>query len=246
MDIGEYRRMDDFQKSHWWYQGRRFIVRSLFCRYTEGTGASGGSFLDIGCGTGEGKAIIGSAGSLVGIDASDEALSIAKSKGYASLQKGSVEKLPHPSDSFDGVLALDVLEHIGDDQAAFGECFRVLRPGGSLILTVPAYQWLWSGHDDVFGHKRRYLKGELAGKAEAAGLEIVFASHYVTLLFPVIAVWRSAGKLFRNRRVSHFFPLPRVLNGFLFCLMAFEGLLLRSGCRLPFGSSLILVAKKKR
>lgn len=244
MERDEYKKMDDFQKGHWWYRGRRFIASTLFRQYVGGARKSG-SFLDVGCGTGEGAFVVENAGQLIGVDESHEALALARDKGYAALYEGTAGQLPFSDVLFHGALALDVLEHLEDDSAALEECARVLLPRGVLFLTVPAYPWLWSGHDEVFGHKRRYLKNDLVKKVEEAGFEILFASYYVTLLFPAIALFRWIEKKFRNRRASHFFTLPKIINGFLFSLIVFEAVLLRIGCRLPFGSSIVLVAEKK-
>ena len=138
MEIEEYKKMDELQKSNWWYRGRRAVVAGLFQKY----GRKGGDFLDVGCGTGEGASIVSNMGGITGIDMSDEALSIAKNKGYVSLCKGSGERLPFAEKIFDSLIMLDVLEHIDDDRATLNECFRVLKPSGTIFITVPAHQWL--------------------------------------------------------------------------------------------------------
>lgn len=244
MDQGEYKKMDDFQKGNWWYRGRRFTVKTLFQKYVP-LSQRDSSFLDIGCGTGEGAFVVEDSSRLTGIDESTEALDLAKDKGYRALYQGSADKLPFSDSTFEGAFALDVLEHIKDDDAMLLECFRVLRPRGVFILTVPAYPWLWSGHDEVFGHQRRYVKNGLVQKVNRAGFTILFASYYVTLLFPIIASFRLGEKKWRKKRASHFFRMPKALNIFLFSFLAVEALSLRLGLRLPFGSSIILVAEKK-
>ena len=164
----EFAVMERLHHTHWWLRGRRFVVRALFRKFA----SAGGSFLDLGCGAGEGMSIVDSASTLAGMDISDDALALAKNKGYASLQKGSGECLPFADNSFDGILMLDVLEHIDDDRATIRECHRVLVGSGVLLLTVPAYPWLWSGHDEIYGHKRRYTKTALVHVVESAGLRI--------------------------------------------------------------------------
>lgn len=235
--------MHHFQRGHWWYRGRRFVVGALFRSYLAGDGAK--AYLDVGCGTGEGSVIVNGAGVLTGVDMSGEALALAEGRGYASLHQASAEALPFEDGEFDGVLALDVLEHVADDAKMLAECSRVLRPGGVLILTVPAYRWLWSGHDEVFGHRRRYVRGALVAKIKAAGFDVRLASYYVTCLFPVIALWRLTEKVLRNKRASHFFSLPRAIDRLLFSTLALEGRLLTRGFRFPFGSSIVLVARKR-
>lgn len=232
--------MDEMERNNWWYLGRRAIVSILFRKYFKNQT----SILDLGCGTGEGVAIVSGDSVLTGVDVSETALSFAKEKGYRVLRLGSGDALPFENNSFDGILMLDVLEHITDDVKALAECARVLKIPGNMILTVPAYQWLWSGHDEVFGHKRRYGKNELIKKIKKAGFKISFASYYVTFLFPVIALFRILEKKFRNKKGSHFFPIPRFVNITLFFFMRVESVLLKRGFKLPFGSSIAIVAQK--
>lgn len=242
MEPEEYAIMDTLQRTNWWYRGRRFVVRALFKKFAR----THGTFLDIGCGTGEGMRIVGESATLEGMDTSDEALALAKNKGYAALHKGSAECLPFKDDCFDGILMLDVLEHVDDDRAALRECRRVLRESGVAILTVPAYPWLWSGHDEIFGHRRRYTKAALLQAAEEAGFTIIFSSYVVSLLLPAVILYRLTERKVRNARRSHFFPLPRMLNAALHGVLCFEGILLRAGFSLPTGSSIVLVARNKK
>lgn len=241
MEPKEFAIMDRLQQTNWWYRGRRFMVRLLFKKFVS---MERGKFLDVGCGAGEGKSIVAHEDVLVGLDVSDEALALAARKGYGALRRGSAEHVPAGDREFDAVLMLDVLEHVDDDHRALCECHRILSPSGLLFLTVPAYQWLWSGHDEVFGHRRRYTRTMLIATARSAGFTIVFCSYFVALLLPVIASYRLAEKRIRNARCSHFFRLPSAINAVLYGLLCFEGILLRMGCRLPAGSSIVLVARK--
>lgn len=153
MEFAEYALMEEWQKSHWWYRGRRAIVSGCIkvCFKAGDTRA----ILDVGCGVGEAAKLFPDPSVLVGIDDSEEALHLAKGKGYRELHRGTGSDLPFQDRSFQSLLMLDVLEHIENDRKALSECNRVLVRGGTMLLTVPAYQWLWSGHDEVFGHKRR-------------------------------------------------------------------------------------------
>ncbi|MEK7227749.1 MAG: class I SAM-dependent methyltransferase, partial [Patescibacteria group bacterium] len=216
------------------------VVAGLFQNY----GRKGWDFLDVGCGTCEGASIVSNMGGITGIDMSDEALSIAKNKGYVSLCKGSGERLPFAEKIFDSLIMLDVLEHIDDDRATLNECFRVLKPSGTIFITVPAHQWLWSGHDEVLGHKRRYQKSKLLEKTKQAGFEIIFCSYYFSFTFPAVILFRLIEKLVRNKKSSHFFHIPRWFNITLLFFMRCEGHLLKLGLPTPFGSSLILVARR--
>jgi SAM-dependent methyltransferase len=243
MDEKAFREMDELQKSHWWYLGRRRIVKTLFHKYIREAG--GDMFLDVGCGAGEGSCILSSPGQLTGLDESDEALAYATRKGYAEVRKGSAERLPFVSNTYFGVLALDVLEHVDDDNAMLQECHRVLRQQGTLLLTVPAYMWMWSTHDELFGHKRRYLKRDLLKEINDAGFEIVFASYYCTLLFMPGVIFNQVFRKYIHRNAQNFFPMPKALNALLYGIFSIEAPLLRIGLKAPFGSSIIVVARKK-
>jgi len=239
MDKSEYFKMDQLQKSNWWYLGRRVIVTRLWQKYFT---QKPGKVLDVGCGTGEGKSIVDNM--LDGIDESEEALNIAKQKGYAILTKGSADNLPFPDNSYSGILMLDVLEHISDDVRALSECVRVLEAKGTMLITVPAYQWLWSGHDEVFGHERRYTRKDLVEKIKNTGFEIIFSSYYVAFLFPVIVLYRAIERTFINRRTSHFFYIPKFLNNLLLFVLKTESILLEKNIKFLFGSSIVVVARK--
>lgn len=240
METEEYAIMAMLQRTNWWYRGRRFVVRALFGKCMP----TGNRVLDLGCGAGEGRSIVDGTTRLAGLDISNEALVLAKHKGYVSLHRGSGDRLPFPEHSFDGILMLDVLEHIGDDRATLRECHRVLAASGVLFLTVPAYPWLWSGHDELYGHKRRYTLAALMEIVEHAGFTVIVRSHFVMTLLPVIAAFRLCERAVRNARRSHFFPIPRMLNAALYVVLFCEGTLIRFGCRLPFGSTIVLVAQK--
>lgn len=245
MQKAEYKKMDEFQKGHWWYRGRRYIVKTLFNKYV-GEQKITDSFLDVGCGTGEGSFVVQNPSQLTGIDESTEALSLAKGKGYGVLHEGSADQLSFlPSVAFQGILTMDVLEHVAADGVMLEECFRVAAPGAILLVTVPAFMWLWSKHDEIFGHKRRYTKGELVKKVEKAGFEVLFASYYVIFLLPLAVLFWLVEK-FLLKHISKFTPLPEVLNRLFFSTLALEAMLFRLGLRLSFGSSIVLVARKNK
>lgn len=243
MNRDEYKKMEEYQSHHWWYRGRRSLVQMLFRHYT-GPRHSEISLLDIGCGNGEAGAIVGNPSRLVGIDTSLDALELAKGKGYKSLHKINQEHLEFSDNSFEGVLMLDVLEHVEADLELLRECYRVLVLGGILVLTVPAYPWLWSGHDEVFGHKRRYNRRDLLGKITKARFTVRCSSHYVTFLFPFVLVFRLVeGRLLKKQR-SHFFTLWPMVNTILLTVQQIESWLISLGIRFPFGSSIVVIAHK--
>src|SRR5271166_4813172 len=136
--------MLDVDEHHWWYRGRRLIVGSELSRLELPEAAS---ILDAGCGSGRTLEDLVAYGSVSGLELDPNAASVAASRGCGEIKQGSLEQLPWSADSFDLITCLDVLEHVPDDRGALAELRRVARPGAWLLVTVPAYQALWSLHD---------------------------------------------------------------------------------------------------
>jgi ubiquinone/menaquinone biosynthesis C-methylase UbiE len=134
---------------------------------------AGARILDAGCGSGRNMVELARHGSVTGIDLSDTSVCLARDRAAGEVVEGSVLDLPFEEDRFDLVVSLDVIEHLEDDLGALRELRRVAAPGGSLLVTVPAYQWLWSGHDEINHHHRRYTRCSLQRVAEQAGSEQV-------------------------------------------------------------------------
>ena len=248
MELIEYKNLAFREKFFWWNVGRRRILRDVLRRNL--VYSSGLKILDVGCGPGGNMLFLKDFGEVTGLDASDEALVYAREFSYRDLVLGSATDIPFSENSFDCVVALDVIEHIEDDRKAFSEMFRVLKPGGVLLLTVPAYQWMWSSHDEVLHHKRRYQKKELHVKIKGAGFLIVEASHFV---FPSIPF--RAGRLLIQKIRSSFGAsapkapqtddvlLPVFLNTIFIFWLTLERYFIKV-FPLPWGSSLLVLAKK--
>jgi SAM-dependent methyltransferase len=231
---------------HWWFCGRREIVLSLLDRHSPA--GLGQTVADIGCGTGANLQALKNAGWAVGVDPSGEALRFARTHGDARLAGGALPALPFHDSSFDAVLALDVIEHVEDDARAVAELARICKPGGAVFITVPAYSWLWSGHDEVNHHKRRYTRARLARLLLAARLDVIQLSHFNTLLAGPIIVCRLAGRL-----LARFKPPARaepdtavpgpMLNSILRRVFLCERAWLEKRS-MPFGVSILAVARK--
>jgi SAM-dependent methyltransferase len=188
-------------------------------------------------------------GKAEGVDIDAEAVGYCLERGLTDVRLGEATKLPFADASFDLVTCLDVVEHLDDDIAAFEEMRRVLRPGGHLLVTVPANPFLWGDQDEVNLHKRRYVGGELRDRLIDSGFNVVRLSHMNALLFPPIAAVRMLRRLERRFRPrlpveSDFrYPAPGPVNFVLGHLFGAEGPILRR-VDIPFGVSILALAQK--
>jgi SAM-dependent methyltransferase len=243
MNINEYEEMYKLESFYWWFVARRRLLEWIVRETTAGREA--GVILDVGCGTGINYSILSKYGTALSGDASEEALSFSKKRGVDGLVRSRVEALPFGRDSFDLVTALDVLEHVDDDLSVMHELHTVMKRDGLLIITVPAYGFLWSEHDEALHHRRRYAASELRNKLTRAGLEVERISYYITFLFFPILVMRFIQSIFKRSvhpKTSHII-LPGWLNSLLIGILGFERFLLR-WINFPFGVSLVCLARK--
>src|SRR6267378_6823015 len=174
------------EETHWWFAGRRRIIKSFLerlCRdvKVESAGNSRNyaplSILDVGCGTGANLEMLSEFGEAEGVDISGEALTFCRERGLENVKQGEAEALPFEDSSFDLVTGLDVVEHLDDDLAGLKEMRRVLRPGGRALVFVPAFMFLWGVQDDISHHRRRYSMKELKRVVREAGFEIERATY---------------------------------------------------------------------
>ena len=237
--------MRELEDHYWWFVGRRRMVRDLVVRHMAGRESL--RVLDAGCGTGGTLTALEGVGELWGCDISTDALDMCRLRGLDKLVQASVEALDFDDANFDVVISCDVLEHVKDDTGAMREMARVLRPGGICVLTLPAYMWLWSEHDEALGHFRRYVGGEVRRLVEGAGLRVEKFSGAVTLVLPMIVLYRVFKRLTRRRRddkaQTSLVQLPEWINRFFIRLLDLENLLMRR-LRLPWGASVVVVARK--
>ncbi len=227
---------------HWWFRARRDVVLAAVSRYAP---AGFGSMLDVGCGTGGNLAALRAAfpeASFTGVDASEDALEASRRRGL-HVVAGDASALPVADGSADIVSALDVLEHLDDDRAAVREMARVLRPGGLLVVTVPAYKWMWGPHDELNHHKRRYVRSLLEPAVTDAGLEILTSTHFNTLLFPAAVLQRLVERV-RAKRDDLEESAGGPLSGALYAVFSLERHAVAAGWRMPYGLSILLVARK--
>lgn len=228
---------------HWWFVIRRRLLRRLLHSLDVPQEFSA---VDIGCGTGSNLRTLGSAGlyKVVGLDRSFYALSIAKRKVKLPLINGDINNMPIRLNSVGLIIAFDVIEHVDDDLNAIRELYQVLRKGGILILTVPAFNLLWGIQDVVTGHKRRYSRKEILVKLRQGGFAILRSSYFnFFLFFPILMVRRMIHlmglRIESENEVN--FPLINFLFKTIFSLEVY----LLKYLSFPFGVSILCIGKKK-
>lgn len=234
------------EKTHWWYRARRNIIFDWVNQALKAYAQP--KILDIGCGTGFNVDYLQQLGygQVTGLDFSPDALSYCQSRQLQELICGNAEILPIQSGSYDVILTLDIIEHLDNDRQALSEIFRALKPGGTLIIFVPAFQFLWSFQDEISHHKRRYTIGELKEKILSTKFELKKLTYVNSLLFPVVWFGRAILKLFPNsfKITSESQMNPAWMNGILYYIFLSELPLLRY-MNFPFGVSILCVCKKR-
>ena len=234
-----------FEARHWWFVGRRRILGSLLADWLPARRDL--RILDIGCGTGGMIPLLSAYGRVTGIDPAEAAIHYSRQRhdGAAELIRMDFPHEVPAAGGFDLVTLFDVLEHLDDDAEALARASALLRRGGTLVVTVPAHRYLWSPHDEINLHRRRYERPELRARLEEAGFRIQRLTYYNTLLFPFI----YAARLLRRRvtrrgdRRSDFRIGNDWVNDRLADLFASERALLKR-LDLPLGVSLLAVARK--
>jgi SAM-dependent methyltransferase len=225
---------------HWWYRGRRTVLEDVIAGLQLPEQAR---ILDAGCGSGRNMIELARRGTVTGVELSETSVLLARGRGAGEVIAGSVLEMPFPDDSFDLAVSLDVIEHLEDDLAALRELRRTVAPGGALLVTVPAYQWLWSGHDVINHHHRRYTRSSLRAVAEQAGWRQLRTTYFNSLLLPVAIVLRVLDRLSTKTTESSLdlWVPPQPLNWLLERPLAIEAALIARGGRIPAGLSLLAV-----
>jgi SAM-dependent methyltransferase len=230
------------EKKHWWFGCRRQLAAQALHQYKV---RQPGRILDMGCGTGAMLDELQPFGTEFGLDISVTALTYCKDRGHQRLALGVGEDLPWHEASFDGVVSLDVLEHIENDIRTAQNLFRICREGAVVVITVPATPWLWTTRDDRLLHKRRYTRAQLMAVARGAGFEVVKCSYYCVFFFPVVAAVVLLHRLLgRKPDVKDDVPsVNPVLNVLFRWLLLTEQWFLQ-WINFPFGVSLFCVLRK--
>lgn len=251
MDTELYQRFYEIEERFWWSVGTRRVFFQLIDSVHQGRG---GRALDVGCGTGIMMREFPPGWDLVaGCDYSELALSFSHQRGLRGLVRCDATQLPFATDSLDLVTALDVIEHLDGDQACVREIVRACRPGGHVLIHVPAFQILWSDKDDLNHHRRRYHWNELVALVEDAGLVIERMFYINIALFPVAflraLVQRAVGGGQRDKpteasaTVDHLYQIPETINRLMIAVMDIERHIV-TRWPIPFGMSMVCLARK--
>ena len=242
MDRQVYVRMAELEDRHWWFAARRRILTEVLARLVALPAAP--RLLEAGCGTGGNLAMLSRFGEVAAFEPDAEARRMAQEKSGFEVRDGRLPgDIPFEPGGFDLVAAFDVLEHVGDDLASLRALHAQLRPGGSALITVPAFEFLWSRHDERHHHKRRYAKDTLVGRAAAAGFTPVVATCFNSLLFPLIAGVRLGKRILGLDEVEDEVMPPHPINRILYAVFASERHLV-GRVPLPLGVSLLMIARK--
>jgi SAM-dependent methyltransferase len=237
-----YQQMAELDGRHWWYCARRRVLAELIRREVRPPAAA--EILELGCGTGHNLAMLAQFGHVDGLELDEQARSISEHRLGRSVMSAPLPELAGvPDRHYDLIGAFDVIEHIEDDEAALVSIAAKLKPGGKFVMTVPAHPWMWSPHDVINHHKRRYSRRSLRSLIESSPLKLDKAGYFNSLLFPLAVVARGASKLGAGKDVDMALP-PAPLNATMKTLFAAERHLI-GRFPLPPGLSLFAVASAK-
>lgn len=246
METDYYREYFELEDRHWWFVGRRNILLRVLDRYFGVSQDGSRRILDVGCGTGAMLGYLARYGTPEGVDQSEEAIASCRARGLERVQRTDGAQLPFSERAFDLVTALDVIEHVDDDRALLRDLHRLARPGGTLLVSVPAYPFLWGPQDEINHHRRRYVAADLRERLTEAGWNIHHLTYFNTLLFPPIAAVRLLRPKRREGELRSDLVMtkPGRVNSFLARLFSLEAPIVPR-VSLPFGVSILAVATRR-
>ena len=236
-----YTEMASVEDKHFWFVARRRLIGKVLDHMKL---ASHSDILEIGCGSGGNLDLLARYGNLYAVELDRGARALANRRNIVKVEEGSLpDNVPFADRHFDIIAMLDVLEHIADDVAALRTVHERLKDNGIILLTVPAYQFLWSHHDVVSHHRRRYVRGELERLIANVGFTVVYSTYFNTILFPIVATVRFLKNIFMKDEKSDVQMPPKVVNALLTRIFAAECLVVPK-ISLPYGVSVLIVGCK--
>lgn len=241
MEEEVYRELAAAERDHWWFAARRNIIAKILDSLHLDPHSE---ILEVGCGTGGVLDLLSRYGNVSALESDAGARAIASARKTARVEAGMLpHDIPFGTQRFDVIAMFDVLEHIDDDAGALQALHERLKPQGVLLLTVPAYMFLWGRHDVVSQHKRRYVRKRLTELVQRSGYRVTYSTYFNTLLFPVVVAVRMLNRLLHRAEGSDIAMPPHLVNALLRSTFSSERFVLPH-VRLPFGVSLFVVARK--
>lgn len=240
----------EVETNHWWWIGRKKIVIKLLNKYLN---YNKNIILDAGCGTGAGILYLKNFGTVYGIDLSPIAVKFCKQRGIKKIRTGDVSKLPYKNNFFDLVCLMDVIEHVSKDSLVIKEAYRILKPGGLLLTTIPALPFINSNHDYAQGHFRRYSKSHIEKILSERKFKNIKISYFNFFLSPIIILIRISSKHIRifskladyDSKLNYEIYKKNIINQFLIKIISIESKIIEY-FNLPFGISLITISQKNQ
>lgn len=255
MDKNYYRLYFDFERKHWWFKVRNNILMDYVDRFKP-SGNTKLKILNVGAGTGHTSELLSKIGNVVSVEFDKDCVDFVNKATSLNLIEGSILDLDFPDNNFDIVCAFDVIEHVENDRLAFKEMTRVVKPGGTILISIPAFMSLWSEHDEINHHFRRYTYTKISELSEKIKhIECLYSTYFNSFLFPPIFFYRKLSNLIRRKKsVIHVnkqelktnFTVAnnRLLSAFFYSIFSAERYLLKQGLRFPAGVSLVCIYRK--
>ncbi len=242
MNREAYLSLSKYEERHWWFVSRRMIIGKVLSRFFSDRKL--GSILEVGCGSGGNLELLSSFGKTYAMEKDDGCVEIASRRNICTIRKGSLpDDIPF-TDKFDLICMLDVLEHVDDDISSLKAVSERMTGDGKVFITVPAYNFLWSGHDVALEHKGRYTRKRLFDVLAKAGMRPVYSTYFNTILMPLVLMVRTYNNLMKKKDTDDNRISSEFTNSVLRMIFSSERFLVPA-ISLPFGVSILVLAERR-